>query len=97
MHSGLNTSRIQMRLLEDNTELEVARMEGVAAGGWSNPSPHHEIENIVVMGGKRHLRESTWLQMVITSGLIAAKQQRKQIAAINSRPSISRAIAPRYV
>ena len=86
-----------MRLLEDSTELEVARMEGVAAGGLSNPGRHHEIENIIVMGGKRHLRESTWVQVVITSGLIAAKRQRKQIVAINGRPSISRAIAPRYV
>lgn len=86
-----------MRLLEDCSEQEVARIEGVAAGTLSNPGRNHEIDSIIMLGGKRCLQEPSWVQVVIMSGMVAAKQQRKQITAYNSRPCSPRAISPRYV
>lgn len=86
-----------MRLVDDSSEQEVARLEGVAAGSLNNPGRDHEVDNIIILGGKPGLKEASWIQVVIVSGLVATKQQRKQIAACNCRPNSPRATSPRYV
>lgn len=86
-----------MHLLEDSTEKEVARMEGVAAGTLSSPGRRHEIENIMVMGSKELGKDNIWVQVVIITGLAAARQQRKQVTAKYRQRSSPEAIAPKYV
>ena len=58
---GVNALRVQMHLLEDSTEQEVARMEGTAAGTLYNPGRRHEIENIMVMGSKQLTKDNIWV------------------------------------
>ncbi len=80
----LNTLNVQVRLIEHNTEQEVACVEGP---GLFRTKTAEEYK-ITVSGCPADLQDDLWIRLVIVTGLLAAKQQRKRVGSMSSKRAV---------
>ena len=82
------TSHLQVLLTEDKTGRELACIEGPGLFRLSNTEEYR----IVINGTQQDLNDLLWVRIVIASGLVAAKQQRRRwgrtdSTSVNDRPT----------
>ncbi len=74
--SSAITSQLKLLLVEDHTGQELAHVEGPGLFHLSSLDEYR----IVINGSQQDLKDLLWVRIVIVSGLVAAKQQRKRPA-----------------
>lgn len=72
--SSAITSQLKLLLVEDNSGQEIAHVEGPGRFQLSSSSEYR----IVINGSQQDLKDLLWVRVIIASGLVAAKQQRKR-------------------
>lgn len=72
--SSAITSQLKLLLVEDNSGQEIAHVEGPGRFQLSSSDEYR----IVINGSQRDLKDLLWVRVIIASGLVAAKQQRKR-------------------
>lgn len=72
--SSAITPHLNVLLIEDNTGRELACIEGPGLFRLSSTEEYR----IVINGSQQELHDLLWVRIVIASGLVAAKQQRKR-------------------
>ncbi len=78
--SAISTD-LQVVLVEDNTGQELARIEGPGLFRMSSTEEYR----ILIREAQGNQQDSLWVRIVIASGLVAAKQQRKRWGKSDSR------------
>lgn len=79
--SSFIASQVQTVLVEDSTGQGVACVQGLEAFSMKTCEQH----KIFLIGSQEDLKNQLWVRMVVTSGLVAARQPRKQSKKANSR------------
>ena len=74
--SSAITSQLKLLLVEDNSGQELAYVEGPGRFQLSSSDEYR----IVINGSQQDLKDLLWVRVIIASGLVAAKQQRKRPA-----------------
>ncbi len=74
--SSAITSQLKLLLVEDNSGQEIAHVEGPGRFQLSSSDEYR----IVINGSQQDLKDLLWVRVIIASGLVAAKQQRKRPA-----------------
>ena len=72
--SSAITSHLHILLVEDNTGRELACIEGPGPFRLSSTEEYR----IVINGSQQELHDLLWVRIVLASGLVAAKQQRRR-------------------
>lgn len=72
--SSAITAQLKLLLFEDNTGQEIAHVEGPGRFQLNSSDEYR----IVINGSQQDLRDLLWVRIIIASGLVAAKQQRKR-------------------
>ncbi len=72
--SSAITSQLKLLLVEDNSGQELAYVEGPGRFQLSSSDEY----SIVINCSQQDLKDLLWVRIIIASGLVAAKQQRKR-------------------
>ena len=72
--SSAITSQLKLLLVEDNSGQELAYVEGPGCFQLSSSDEY----SIVINCSQQDLKDLLWVRIIIASGLVAAKQQRKR-------------------